>query len=153
MTRQELINKIEKELKEVSEKRVDDSKYPMYFKNSNGTDWVVVEYDGLHTGKVVLTSPTHYYEVGGYCNNWEPIKNPDVWKQVNLIDVIPDKALVWCWDDDQLFYKEIRFFDAKNKATFNRHAGNRIGPSFKNYEIYIGKQPKWAIEDRKMLKD
>ena len=60
---------------------------------------------------------------------------------------IPDKALVWCWDD-----KNTAFYDARNKCVFN-HFGKRNGFSYDNYELYKGEYPDWAKEALKTLED
>jgi len=151
MTIEEQIEELKKQVLELEAKLKEEKfTYPMYFKNIN--NGLVVKFSNLNTGVVVAGEWKHYCV--GYSNdNFFPHTNTDVWEQVNLIDVIPDKALVWCWDNGHLFYKELRFWDAKNKATFHRSIGNRAGSSYENYEIYIGEEPEWAVEARKLLED
>ena len=66
---------------------------------------------------------------------------------------IPDKALVWCWDDDDLFQRILRFYDAKNQSTFSKASGLRDDIVYEHYEIFKGEEPEWATEARKNLKD
>lgn len=47
---------------------------------------------------------------------------------------IPDKAPILCWDSGVLQGKEIRFYDAKNKRTYNRISGKRSGYMHDNYQ-------------------
>jgi hypothetical protein len=151
MTIEEQIEELKKQVLELEAKcKEQEFKYPMYFRNKkNG---VIVKFSNLTTG-VTVADATKNYRVGYSSDNFLPHTFTDFWEQVDLIDVIPDKALVWCWDNGHLFYKELRFWDAKNKATFHRSIGNRAGSSYENYEIYIGEEPEWAIEARKIIRD
>lgn len=72
---------------------------------------------------------------------------------------IPDKALVWCWDDDCIAFRAARFYDAKNNCIFTLH-GQRDGSNYSNYEVIepnergIYEEPfTWANEAVKKLED
>ena len=66
---------------------------------------------------------------------------------------IPDKALVWCWDDCYLYERALRFFDAKNQVSFSCLKGDRGGMVYDHFELFQGEEPEWAIEARKGLAD
>jgi hypothetical protein len=150
LTQLRVIAGVEKDIAELKAKSKErEFKYPMYFKNTKND--VVVKFSNLNTG-VVAVSTMKDYRVGYSSDNFFPHTDTS-WEQVNPLDVIPDKALVWGQDNHHPFYQELRFWDAKNKRTFHREYGNRTGSPFDNYEIYTSEEPKWAIEARKMLED
>ena len=62
-----------------------------------------------------------------------------------------DKELVWCWDNDTEFGRQLRFFDAKNNCTFGKIDGRRGGVRWRYYEPFDGEVPKWANEAVKKL--
>jgi hypothetical protein len=67
---------------------------------------------------------------------------------------IRDKDLVWCWEDSYTYARELRFYDAKNEATFYaKGKGERDGAKFKHYEKYLGEYPDWAKEAQKTLEN
>ena len=66
---------------------------------------------------------------------------------------IPDKALVWCWDDCDLYQRTLRFYDAKNQVSFSCLKGDRGGMVYDHFELFQGEEPEWAIEARKKLAD
>ena len=66
---------------------------------------------------------------------------------------IPDKALVWCWDDNDLYQRTLKFYDAINQVSFTCLNGDREGLDYDHYEIFKGEEPEWATEARKKLKD
>ena len=72
---------------------------------------------------------------------------------------IPDKALVWCWDDDWKTRRDIRFYDATNERTFSVK-GDRNGSRYNNVEVIepnkhgVYEEPfAWANEAKKQLED
>jgi hypothetical protein len=150
MTIQEQISKLEKDLADLKTKCKEEKfKYPLYFQNRKNK--MIVKFSGLHTGTVVIMDK--YSEVASRSTEWTPHTNKYVWEQVAQEDVIPDKALVWCWDDEMSFRRNLKFWDAKNKATFNSFSGKRDVAEYRNYELYTGEEPEWAICARQMLKD
>jgi len=64
-----------------------------------------------------------------------------------------DKELVWCWNDGYPFSRCLRFYDKKNKLTFNSDYGERGSAKFDNYAPYEVEWPDWAKEAQKKLKD
>lgn len=72
---------------------------------------------------------------------------------------IPDKALVWCWDDDWKTRRDIRFYDNKNNHAFVTD-GCRYGDKYDNYEVIESNEQgvyehpfAWANEAVKKLED
>lgn len=72
---------------------------------------------------------------------------------------IPDKALVWCWDNTDIAYRPVRFYNAKDECVFHIH-GYRDGASYDHYEVIepnsegIYEAPfEWANEAKKKLED
>ena len=47
-----------------------------------------------------------------YNEDWQPYVKP-----------IPDKALVWCWDNDWNTMRALRVYDANNKSVFHSDGG------------------------------
>lgn len=76
--------------------------------------------------------------------NWDDFKPP-----------IPDKALVWCWNEDWKSVRSLRFYDAVNDSVFNTQGGrnydNRL-IGYDHYERFQGKEPEWVEEARNNLK-
>ena len=66
------------------------------------------------------------YTWATYSEDWVEYKKP-----------IPDKALVWAWDDAKTF-RLLCIYDTINDCIFT-HDGKRIGVEFENYEIHEGK--------------
>ena len=56
-----------------------------------------------------------------------------------------DGQLVWCWDDDDTHSIILRFYDAKNKCSY-QFDGTRGGHDYNNYEPFEGNYPDWALE-------
>ena len=81
--------------------------------------------------------------------------NPDYenWAIVYEEWVPEDKELVWCWDNNAPFCRELRFYDSKNNCTFQAVTGKREGDSYDNYAPYEGEWPQWAKEAYEMLED
>ena len=80
-----------------------------------------------------------------------PSKDQRDWSKLQV--PIPDKALVWCWDDDDKFGRCLRFYDAKKGRAFSGIDGDRKGFIYDNFELYKGEYPEWAKEIQKKLED
>lgn len=72
---------------------------------------------------------------------------------------IPDKALVWCWNDGWEVRRDIRFYNAKDGCVFHVY-GHRDGSNYSNYEVIepneqgLYEHPfEWANEAKKKLED
>ena len=80
-----------------------------------------------------------------------PSKNQRDWSK--FVAPIPDKALVWCWEDGEEYGRVLVFYDAKNNKAFCTVNGDRTGDRCSNYELYKGEYPDWAKEAQKKLED
>ena len=83
------------------------------------------------------------------------LENPkDPWE--NYVFPIPDKSLVWCWDNGWRTIKVLRFYDAVNNSFFdnygNRNSKNRVA-NYNHIESFKGEEPEWATEARKLLEE
>lgn len=72
---------------------------------------------------------------------------------------IPDKALVWCWDNADIACRAVRFYSAEDGCVFHLY-GHRNGSSYDHYEVIepneqgIYEEPfAWANEAVKKLED
>ena len=63
-----------------------------------------------------------------------------------------DGQPVWCWDRIYNFQKDLRFYDAKNKCTFEVECGARDGLEYSFYEPYPYLDDKWVIKAYNKLK-
>jgi len=64
-----------------------------------------------------------------------------------------DKELVWCWEKDMKFGRQLGIFDAKNNCTFDRVDGKRGGTRWRYYAPFDGEYPEWAKEAIEKLED
>ena len=64
---------------------------------------------------------------------------------------LKDKDFVECWDNTTTFSRILRFYDAKNKCTFNHLHGGRDGSIFDNYRKIP--MPDWAKAVKDALED
>jgi phenolic acid decarboxylase len=75
--------------------------------------------------------------------------------EIDLIEFTPwipkDKEPVWCWENDYICLRELKFWDEINKATFT-YNGKRIGVRFANYAKVEHIEP-WMIEAQSKLQD
>lgn len=65
------------------------------------------------------------------------------WTELKLPWMPKDKELVWAWDDSEVIYKKVRFYDAINEDTFDDD-GSRVGDVYNYYAPYEGEWPQWA---------
>ena len=93
------------------------------------------------------------FYIGKYSNDWSVVTNEKVWKIIPNPYRIHDKDAVWSWNDIDEYARDIRFWDNKNKCTFNVN-GLRKGISYDEYEkILPWNEPEWVKEARKYLED
>ena len=62
------------------------------------------------------------YPLARYNEDWQPYVKP-----------IPDKALVWCWDNTDVACRELRVYITKKESTYS-YDGIRKGVMFSNYK-------------------
>ena len=138
----ELGKEIEALKKQNSEK--EEITYPIYCKLKDSS--LVVRFTGLKSGEVVINSMFHN-EVGDKINDWVEYTNTKAWQQLDVCEKTGffDGQLVWCWDNRNAYCRTLKFYDIKNKSTYN-HQGRRGGISYNNYEPFEGNYPDWALE-------
>lgn len=127
-----------------------------------------VEFKGLFSGEYPVRvaykavdnldcSISDFSEKGLYLTIYDgecllfPSKNQRDWSKFKA--PIPDKALIWCWEDGKEYGRVLVFYDAKNNKTFCTANGYRTGDRYSNYELYKGEYPEWAKEAQKKLED
>jgi hypothetical protein len=65
--------------------------------------------------------------------NWRTIVDcPETFSE--YVKPIEDKALIWCWDTEDVSLKFLMFYDAENERAF-RYNGSRDGDIYTNYLI------------------
>jgi len=64
-----------------------------------------------------------------------------------------DKELVWCWNSENEFGRQLRFWDAKNNKAFKKIDGMRDGVDWRYYAPFEEEWPDWAKEAQKKLED
>lgn len=91
------------------------------------------------------------YSVGfdGECTLF-PDKNQRDWDKFE--PPIPDKALIWFWDNDFKSQRVLGFYDGKYNTAFDI-CGIRNGSRYDNYELFEGDEPEWVEKAREMLDD
>ena len=76
----------------------------------------------------------------------------DIWQQLEVCEKTGsfDGQLIWCWNNHHTHFRILRFYDAKNKCTYD-YLGKKGGFSYDNYEPFEGNYPEWALEAFKTL--
>ena len=80
-----------------------------------------------------------------------PSKEQRDWSKFEI--PVPDKSLVWGWNDCDIYQRTLRFYDAKNQACYSHFEGERGGLVYDHFEVYKGEEPEWAIKARRKLRD
>ena len=144
----ELGKEIEALKKQNTEK--EEINYPIYCKNKDTS--LVVKFTGLKSGEVVVNNMFHD-EVGKKRNDWVEHTDANTWQQLDVCEETEffNGQLVWCWDNDDTHVRTLRFYDVKNKCTY-QFDGIEDGHDYDNYEKFEGNYPDWALEAFKTLK-
>lgn len=128
-------------LKKQSEK--EEFNYPIYCRGKETN--CVVKFESSSEGVYVIQN--EFREVGE--NTKTLIKHTDTnyWQQLDVCEKTGffDGQLVWCWDNYDSHMRVLKFYDVKNKCTY-QYDGNRCGIHFNNYEPFEGNYPDWALE-------
>ena len=137
----ELGKEIEALKNQVTEK--EEIKYPIYCKLKDSS--LVVKFTELQSGEVVINN--NYYNVGNKNTDWRSHTDSNVWQQLDVCEETGffDGQLVWCWEDDDTHVRTLRFYDVKNKCTY-QFDGTEDGHDYDNYEKFEGNYPDWALE-------
>lgn len=128
-------------LKKQSEK--EEFTYPIYCKLKDSS--LVVKFTGLQTGKVVVNNYPH--NVGYNRYDWTEHTDTNPWQQLAVCEKTGffDGQLVWCWDNNDTHSRNLKFYDVKNKCTYD-YLGKRDWYTYDNYEPFEGNYPDWALE-------
>ena len=137
----ELGKEIEALKKQNTEK--EELTYPIYCKLEHSS--IVVKFTGLITGELVIGNK--YQEVGNFFDDWVRHTYINTWQQLDVCEETGffDGQLVWCWSHDDTHTRNLKFYDAKNKCTY-QFDGKKYGSVFDNYEPFEGNYPDWALE-------
>ena len=134
-------------LKKQSEK--EEFEYPIFCKLKDSS--LVVKFKGLNQGK----TPFHntFNNVGNKSSVWQNHTDTNAWQQLDVCEKTGffDGQLVWCWDNDDTHVVTLRFYDTKNKCTY-QFDGTEDGHDYDNYEPFEGNYPDWALEALKLIK-
>ena len=138
----ELGKEIEALKKQNTEK--EEFTYPIYYNHM--CSFLVVKFTELKSGEVVVNN-TFHSEVGKKRNDWIEHTNTNTWQQLEVCKKTGffDGQLVWCWSNDDTHSKTLKFYDVKNKCTYD-YSGKRGGFSYVNYAPFEGNYPDWALE-------
>ena len=137
----ELGKEIEALKKQNSEK--EQFEYPIYCKLKVSS--LVVKFTGLTTGELVVGN--EYQKVGNKRNVWIKHTDTKYWQQLDVCEKTGffDGQLVWCWQNNYTHKRDLKFYNAKNKCTY-QFDGSKIGSCFNNYKPFEGNYPDWALE-------
>ena len=130
-------------LKKQNSEKEKEVKYPIYCKLKRSS--FVVKFTGLQSGEVVVNSK--HYNIGDKSTTFRSHTDSDVWQQLDVCEETGffDGQLVWCWDNNDTHIRYLKFYDVKNKRTY-QFDGVRCGTRFNNYEPFEGNYPDWALE-------
>ena len=128
-------------LKKQSEK--EEIKYPIFCKLKDLS--LVVKFTDLRTGEIVVNN--RYENTSNKHKDW--IKHTDIntWQQLEVCEKTGffDGQLVWCWNKYLTHIRHLKFYDVKNKCTYQVD-GTKDGCLYDNYEPFEGNYPDWALE-------
>ena len=118
-------------LKKQSEE--EEIKYPIFCKSIQFP--LVVKFTGLESGEVVVSN---FYKIGHKSINWIKHTDTNEWQQLNICEKTGffDGQLVWCWDKYLTHVSHLRFYDIKNKCTYQFN-GTKKGRNYDNYAPYL----------------
>ena len=137
----ELGKEIEALKNQVTDKK--EITYPVYCKSIGSS--LVVKFTGLQEGKLVVNSK--HTKIEETFKEWRICTDTNVWQQLDVCKETGffDGQLVWCWDNDDTHVRTLRFYDVKNKCTY-QFDGTEDGHDYENYEPFEGNYPDWALE-------
>ena len=128
-------------LKKQSEK--EEFEYPIFCKLKDSS--LVVKFKGLRQGKTAVNNT--FNNVGNKSSIWQNHTDTNAWQQLDVCEKTGffDGQLVWCWDNDDTHVVTLRFYDTKNKCTY-QFDGTEDGHDYDNYEPFEGNYPDWALD-------
>ena len=118
---------------------------------------IVVKRPGPHIADKQVLYKTLFSAEGKYMGDYDdsecmlfPSKQQRDWSKFEA--PFPDKALVWGWNYKEAASRNVCFYDAKNRCSFDDQ-GERFGYEFDHYELFKGEEPEWAKKARKKLEN
>ena len=122
--------------------------YPIYCNLKDSS--LVIKFTGLQTGEVVVNNYPH--NVGYNRYDWINHTDKNEWQQLDVCEKTRffDGQLIWCWDNEDTHFRVLKFYDAKNKCTY-QFDGTKNGSNYDNYAPFEGNYPDWALEAFKTL--
>lgn len=117
--------------------------YPIYCKLKYSS--LVVKFTKLKFGEVVVNDK--YTNIGDKITTWTTHTDTNTWQQLDVCEKTGffDGQLVWCWENEYTHSKHLRFYDSKNKCSYD-YSGKRGGFVYDNYEPFEGNYPDWALK-------
>jgi len=108
--------------------------------------------DGLtHCNRHVFFNATHTHPFRSKGNNVPMLGND--WDSYNrdwqpYIKPIPDKSLVWCWDNNWNTMRSLRVYDANNKSVFHTSGtrGEFVVPHANHQQLTEDEIQPWMQE-------
>lgn len=148
MENQEKLEKLEKAYeqlgKEIELLKQPQFEYPIFCKSKKSS--LVVKFDGLQSGEVVVQVQNNLYPIGHTSNDWAKHTDTGIWEvlPINKETGLYHKQPVWCFDNDDTHARHLKFYDAINNSTFS-WCGTLNGANYKNIEPFIGEIPEWML--------
>lgn len=128
-------------LKKHSEK--EEFTYPIYCRSKISNH--VVKFNSLNEGVYVMQSMLA--KSGTKSLGLTSHTETEYWENLDVCEKTGffDGQLVWCWDNNDTHMRYLKFYDVKNKCTYN-YSGIKCGSNYSNYEPFEGNYPNWALE-------
>lgn len=105
---------------------------------------------------ILFTGEGKYYNLAlpeGECILY-PSRGCRDWSKFVVENLLNDKDLVWCWDDNSTCVRTLRFYHAESGHTYSYNGKSDSCITFyDHYEKYEGKWPQWAKEAVEFLED
>ena len=117
--------------------------YPIYCKLKYSS--LVVKFTKLKFGEVVVNDK--YTNIGDKITTWTSHTDTNTWQQLDVCEKTGffDGQPIWCWDNNDTYIRNLKFYDAKNKCTY-QFDGTKDGSSYSNYAPFEGNYPDWALK-------
>ena len=117
--------------------------YPIYCRDKKTN--CVLKFKSLSEGVYVIQNK--FRKVGENSKRLLSHNDTDYWQQLDVCEETGffDGQLVWCWDNNDTYSRILKFYNVKNKCTY-QFDGNKDGSDYDNYEPFEGNYPDWALE-------
>lgn len=116
-------------------------KYPIFAKLKNKSNILIMKFEMYDDEGFAVFTDDIICEVGEYLHDLDNHQDLNAWQ---ILDYDADRNLydtqpILCWDNRHTTQKEIRFYDAKNRAAFDV-GGERSIIHFDNYKALTNQQ-------------